>query len=183
MNFREHQNLTPVVATACSSLELTKLIDELGLYNDIVDLQYSTTTTGDIVEYSALLLVSPKENKTENKPMPQYTYTVCKEMEIAGAHHLNLPYESKCTNFHGHNWKVKVWCKTNNLNESGMVMDFTHIKRLVHDKLDHQSLNEVFDFNPTAENIARWIMETVPNCFKVSIQESDGNVAICERCV
>ena len=38
------------------------------------------------------------------------------------------------------------------------------------------NLNEVVDFNPTAENMARWICEQVPHCYKVQIQESEGNV-------
>ena len=39
------------------------------------------------------------------------------------------------------------------------------------------STDELFDFNPTAENLARWIAERVPNCYKVTFQESEGNVA------
>jgi 6-pyruvoyltetrahydropterin/6-carboxytetrahydropterin synthase len=113
--------------------------------------------------------------------MSKYIYSVCKEMEIAGAHRLSLPYESKCANFHGHNWKVKVWCRANALNGEGMVCDFTHIKRAIHDKLDHQCLNDIFDFNPTAENMARWMLEQIPSCYKVSVQESEGNVAVCEK--
>jgi len=31
-------------------------------------------------------------------------------MEIAGAHRLELDYESKCSNLHGHNWIVTVYC-------------------------------------------------------------------------
>ena len=37
-------------------------------------------------------------------------YYVKKRMEIAGAHNLKLPYESKCQNVHGHNWIVTVYC-------------------------------------------------------------------------
>ena len=37
-------------------------------------------------------------------------YYVSKRMEIAGAHHLELPYDSKCENLHGHNWIVTVYC-------------------------------------------------------------------------
>lgn len=58
-------------------------------------------------------------------------------MEIAGAHNLKLSYESKCSNLHGHNWIVTVYCKSETLNADGMVIDFTHVKRDVHDKLDH----------------------------------------------
>lgn len=108
-------------------------------------------------------------------------YTVKKRMEIAGSHRLNLSYESKCSNLHGHNWIVHVWCRSRELNKDGMVMDFTHIKRVIHDKLDHQNLNEVFDFNPTAENIAKWICDQIPCAFRVSVQESEGNVATYER--
>ena len=58
-------------------------------------------------------------------------------MEIAGAHNLKLSYDSKCSNLHGHNWIVTVYCKSETLNADGMVIDFTHVKRDVHDKLDH----------------------------------------------
>jgi 6-pyruvoyltetrahydropterin/6-carboxytetrahydropterin synthase len=64
-------------------------------------------------------------------------YTVTNKMEIAGAHRLQLDYESKCSNLHGHNWIVEVTCQASTLNDNGMVCDFTHIKKLVHDKLDH----------------------------------------------
>lgn len=104
-------------------------------------------------------------------------YCVSKRMEIAGSHKLNLPYESKCQNLHGHNWIVTVHCKAKSLTDYGMVIDFTQIKREIHDKLDHHNLNDVFDFNPTAENIAKWICDQIPSCYKVEVQESEGNVA------
>ena len=61
-----------------------------------------------------------------------------------------------------------------------MVVDFKHIKNIVADALDHQYINDVIKCNPTAENIARWICEKVPHCIKVSVQESEGNVAVYE---
>ena len=62
-----------------------------------------------------------------------------------------------------------------------MVCDFTHIKRQIHDQLDHKYLNDIVDFNPTAEKIARWICDNVPNCYRVDVQESEGNIATYER--
>ena len=38
-------------------------------------------------------------------------YYVSKRMEIAGSHQLALSYESKCSNIHGHNWIVTVYCR------------------------------------------------------------------------
>lgn len=104
-----------------------------------------------------------------------------KSMEISAAHKLNLSYESKCQNLHGHNWHVTIYCKAEELNKDGMVCDFTHIKKAIHEKLDHQYLNDILPFNPTAENMARWMCEQIPTCYKVSVQESDGNIATYEK--
>ncbi len=108
-------------------------------------------------------------------------YTVIKRIEISAAHRLSLSYPSKCENLHGHNWIVTVHCRSKELNSDGMVLDFSRIKEVVKGKLDHRNLNEVFDFNPTAENIARWICDQFPECFKVEVQESEGNTAIYEK--
>ncbi len=81
----------------------------------------------------------------------------------------------------GHNWIVTVYCKSKELDSNGMVVDFKHIKNMVSDKLDHQYINDIVPFNPTAENMAKWICEQVPYCYKVSVQESEGNIAIYEK--
>lgn len=107
-------------------------------------------------------------------------YKVKKRLEISASHRLCLSYESKCSNLHGHNWIITLYCKSRELNKDGMVADFTHIKQAIHARLDHQNLNEVLGFNPTAENIARWCTEQIPECYKASVQESEGNIAIYE---
>lgn len=115
------------------------------------------------------------------------TYYVSKRMEIAGAHRLTLPYESKCEGLHGHNWIITVHCKSKKLNDYGMVVDFAKVKKEIHGALDHKYLNDVFGFNPTAENIAEWICDKVTElcdfgyCYKVTVQESEGNTATFKR--
>ncbi len=104
-------------------------------------------------------------------------YSVAKEMEVAGCHHLKLSYESKCENLHGHNWKITVFLADNEVNEDGMVMDFKHIKEKVHGYLDHGNFNDLLPFNPTAENIAAWIVAQFPKCYKCIVVESEKNVA------
>ncbi len=108
-------------------------------------------------------------------------YTVIKRLEISAAHSLELSYPSKCSNLHGHNWIITIYCRAASLNQDGMVTDFSLIKKLVKEELDHKNLNEVLTFNPTAEQIAAWVCGRVPNCFKVEVQESDGNIAIYEK--
>lgn len=104
-------------------------------------------------------------------------YIVTKRIEISASHALTLDYPSKCTQLHGHNWIITVTCQSRELNANGMVEDFTAIKEAVKARLDHANLNEVLPFNPTAENIARWICEQIPTCVRVDVQESEGNVA------
>lgn len=120
--------------------------------------------------------------------MYRETYYVSKRMEIAGSHQLKLPYDSKCENLHGHNWIITVYCKAPKLTEYGMVVDFARVKKEIHGVLDHHHINDVvYPLNPTAENMAKWICDTVSElcdtgyCYKVEVQESEGNIAIYER--
>ncbi|MCI5709116.1 6-carboxytetrahydropterin synthase QueD [Veillonella caviae] len=110
-------------------------------------------------------------------------YTVTKRLEISASHQLTLDYPSKCQHLHGHNWIVTVHARSETLDHNGMVIDFTIIKEKIHGRLDHQHINDVMgDINPTAENMAKWIADQLGSkCFKVEVQESEGNVAIYER--
>lgn len=123
-----------------------------------------------------------------------FQFSISKRMEVAGSHQLSLDYDSKCRNIHGHNWIITVYCGANHLNHNGMIIDFKHIKKLIHDRLDHQHINDVLpDINPTAENMAAWILCEMNKkfdelnlldgadgkCYKVTVQESEGNIACC----
>ncbi len=107
-------------------------------------------------------------------------YYISKRIEISGSHSLSLSYPSKCTSLHGHNWIITIHCKARELSADGMVEDFTHIKERITGMLDHANFNDVLPFNPTAENIARWICDQISTCYRVDVQESEGNIASYE---
>ena len=102
-----------------------------------------------------------------------------KTIEISAAHKLKLDYDSKCQNLHGHNFQVTIFCKSKTLDKNGMVIDFNTIKDKIK-ILDHCDLNSLI-LQPTSENIAQYICELIPKCYKVKVVESKGNEVIYEE--
>lgn len=86
------------------------------------------------------------------------SFTISKIIEVSAAHSLSLPYQSPCANLHGHNWLIEVVIISQDLNKSGMIIDFCEIDKVVK-QLDHPSkpLEDIIEVNSTAENIALWI--------------------------
>lgn len=87
------------------------------------------------------------------------------EADFAAAHFLK-DYNGKCENLHGHNYKVFVHVRGNNLNEGGMLLDFSKLKDALRKTckiLDHTNLNDFpfFNQNPSAEKIALFIFENI----------------------
>ena len=83
-------------------------------------------------------------------------YTLKLNYHFDAAHRLMLNYESACTNIHGHRWDVLIEIKSTKLNANGILIDFKQLKEIVNE-LDHKMLNEILDFNPTAENISKYL--------------------------
>ncbi|MEU9480529.1 6-carboxytetrahydropterin synthase [Streptomyces sp. NPDC048191] len=107
-----------------------------------------------------------------------------KTLEFAYAHRL-LRYSGKCQYLHGHNGRLEVVLRSDHLDEVGFVADFGLIKETigewVQNNLDHRvllcrkdplipMLQEsgqpvfVMDDNPTAENIAKSIWDSLTDC-------------------
>ena len=104
-------------------------------------------------------------------------YRVTREISFCYGHRL-LNYSGKCRFLHGHNGKAVITLESEELDERGMVLDFSEIKQVVSAwidaNLDHKMLLNrddpvlatllangepvfVTDMNPTAEAIARLI--------------------------
>jgi len=86
--------------------------------------------------------------------------------QFAAAHQLR-EYQGGCENLHGHNWKIEVFVRGEELGPDGLLIDFRLIKaatQKVLDTLDHTFLNELEPFreiNPSSENIARYVFESL----------------------
>jgi len=72
------------------------------------------------------------------------------------AAHFLKEYQGKCERVHGHTFMVEVRIRAAELDKTGIGIDFTAIKAALAEILpDHTLLNEVYSFNPSAENLAR----------------------------
>lgn len=91
-------------------------------------------------------------------------FEITVEESFAAAHALR-GYRGKCENLHGHNYRVQVTLEGETLDETGLLVDFAELKKMLHDvieRLDHRNLNEVPPFdavNPSAENMARYVYD------------------------
>ena len=92
-------------------------------------------------------------------------YTISKLYEFEMAHKLDTCYSECCKQTHGHTYKLKVGIQSNRLNKDGMVMDFKQLDNIVHPLVmffDH-SFQDIVSFgkNPTAENMAKMIFDSI----------------------
>ena len=114
-------------------------------------------------------------------------YILKTEASFDSAHFL-AGYNGKCSNLHGHRWKIVLEVQTEELKEDvqhkGMYVDFGELKkdlRNIADSIDHaliierNSLKETtfealksenfkiieLDFRPTAENMAKYFYEKI----------------------
>jgi len=87
--------------------------------------------------------------------------------KFSAAHHLK-EYKGKCEKVHGHTFQVEVEIAVRELDRTGIGFDFTKVKRVLAAALpDHSLLNEVFPFNPSAENIARHLYGELKKTYPV----------------
>lgn len=98
------------------------------------------------------------------------------------AGHRVYGHESKCAHLHGHNYRVHFHCEADDLDAVGRVIDFSAIKEhlceWLEEKWDHRFLVycddplksylmdldktvTVVPFNPTAENMAKYLATVI----------------------
>jgi len=96
--------------------------------------------------------------------------------KFSAAHFLEH-YHGKCEKMHGHTFEIEVHFQAGALDRSGISIDFGIIKEYLRQLVpDHKVLNEVFEFSPSAENLARHFFEQIKEKYpvtRVMVWESD----------
>jgi 6-pyruvoyltetrahydropterin/6-carboxytetrahydropterin synthase len=83
---------------------------------------------------------------------------------------------------HGHNYQVEVFIKEEKINNFGYQFDFREVEDYLKNILpDHKFLNEIFDFVPTCENIARYLFNKIKEKYPiVKIRVWENEKYACE---
>jgi len=106
---------------------------------------------------------------------------------VSAAHNLRR-YQGKCERLHGHNWRVEARLAGDELDNEGMLIDFSLAKQIlaeVLDNLDHVYLNDVPPFdeiNPSSENLARVIAERMADRLPPGVRLTSVTTWESDRC-
>lgn len=118
-------------------------------------------------------------------------YEIMIERHFSSAHQLR-GYKGKCENLHGHNYKIEIFARGEELNNIGLLIDFGDLKTAADEivnYLDHRNINELPPFdeelNPSAENLAKYILDYIAariddervRVYKVRCYETPTSVA------
>lgn len=93
-------------------------------------------------------------------------HTIFKDFTFSAAHAIR-GHTRGCENLHGHNYRVRVHLRAAQLDELGMVLDFTDLKAILQEVLgpfDHRVINDIPPFdvrNTTAELLSQYVFEEV----------------------
>lgn len=119
-------------------------------------------------------------------------FEVTVEQTFAAGHALRN-YHGKTEDVHGHNYRVRVTVQGQQLDSTGLLVDFLEVNRLITGAvgyLDHRFINDLAPFdkiNPSAENIAKYFYERIDGGLKhevpvrisaVQVWETDTSSAI-----
>jgi 6-pyruvoyltetrahydropterin/6-carboxytetrahydropterin synthase len=110
-------------------------------------------------------------------------FEVSVEQTFAAGHALRN-YKGSCEDVHGHNFRVRVTVAGEQLDSTGLLVDFLELKSLIDAVvayLDHKFINDLPPFdqiNPSAENLAKYFFDRV----SVGVK-NDVPVRVSEVCV
>lgn len=105
-------------------------------------------------------------------------YTIFKDFSFAAAHFIR-GHTGGCENLHGHNYRVRVLVEARDLDELGMVVDFSELRAALEKVVgpfDHRVINDILPFderNTTAELLSEYVYQ------EMSRRLNDGRVRVC----
>ncbi len=112
-------------------------------------------------------------------------YRISKRFDFCASHQLlGLPKTHQCARLHGHNYSITVRLKADTVNKIGFIVDYGEmdkVKKMIDKNFEHRHLNDAFNFNPTAENMAKFFYVQFkkfwPQVYEVSVKETDKTEA------
>ncbi|HZG73432.1 MAG TPA: 6-pyruvoyl tetrahydropterin synthase family protein [Chondromyces sp.] len=124
-----------------------------------------------------------------------YRYELNKDLQFAAAHYVPHEEAGACQRVHVHTYFANITIVGNQLNDSGFLVNFQDIKKLIHKRFDHTLLNEdpLFDDQkaeqfPTTEVVARTVweimqgyldkLENTPRCVQVFLRETPTSYVV-----
>ncbi|MGM0840949.1 MAG: 6-pyruvoyl trahydropterin synthase family protein [Bacillota bacterium] len=130
-------------------------------------------------------------------PTPEHTYEfeLNKDMHFAAAHYIPHVDAGSCQEIHGHTYFANITIGGDQLDDSGFLINFQHIKKLIHKRFDHKVMNEDELFSaengivfPTTEVVAKVMWEIIqahldtlphqPKCLQVFLRETPTSYVI-----
>lgn len=129
-------------------------------------------------------------------PRHDFVYELNKDFHFAAAHYVPSEEAGKCQKVHGHTYYANVTVAGDELDQTGFLVNFAIIKKLIHERFDHTLLNDdtgsfdAADPNrfPTTEVVARTICELVqqyldgtankPACVQVFLRETPTSYCV-----
>jgi 6-pyruvoyltetrahydropterin/6-carboxytetrahydropterin synthase len=121
-------------------------------------------------------------------------HTIFKDFTFAAAHAIR-GHTRGCQNLHGHNYRVRVHLRAEQLDGLGMVLDFADLKEMMQEILgpfDHRVINDIPPFderNTTAELFSEYVFQEVTRRLedqdrvriaRVEVWENDTACAVFE---
>lgn len=125
-----------------------------------------------------------------------FMYELNKDMNMAAAHFIPSEKAGACAKVHGHTYFINITIAGDELDDTGFLINFQQVKKLVHGRYDHTLMNDHPEFSskdepyhfPSTEVVARQIWETVsdyllttqnkPVCTQVVVRETPTSYVV-----
>ena len=120
-----------------------------------------------------------------------FQFELNKDLHFSAAHFIPSEEAGQCQMMHGHTYHLNITIAGNELDETGFLIDFKLLKRLIHKKYDHSVLNDHPEFAnkfPTTELLAQQVWQSIqhvletktnqPHCLQVIVRETPTSYVV-----